>query len=208
MKKFITYILFTLGVLINIIAQNTTAQSILDKAAAKVQSSKGISVSFSLTQKDKLKRVVSETSGYIKIKNKKFYIKQGENETFSDGIHIWNFNGEDEVTVTKANDADDDLSPQQIIIGFNKKDFNIKLVSSNGTNYQVQLTPVDKRKSYTQVLLYINKSSDLVSKSIITDKANTQTEISFTNLSVNASIPDSQFVFDASKHPGVEIVNQ
>ena len=47
-----------------------------------------------------------------------------------------------------------------------------------------------------------------MSKATITDKTNAVTEINFSNISLNSSFPDSQFVFDASKHPGVEVVNQ
>ena len=189
-------------------AQTQTAQNILDKAAAKVQAAKGISLNFFLTQKDKLNRVVSETSGVMKIKSSKYYIKQGENEIFCNGAQIWNYNGQDEVTVAKVDNNDDELSPQQIITGFNKKDFTVKLISSAGTNYQVQLLPVDKRKNFTQVNLFISKSTNLITKASVTDKMNGVTDINFTSISLSAVVPDTQFVFDASKHPGVEVVNQ
>ena len=208
MKKLLSFLFFLSGFVLSVHAQNnTSAQGILDKAAAKVQSSKGINISFSLTQKDKLGHVVSDTKGTMKIKGSKYYLKQGENEIFCNGVQIWNYDGENEVTVAKA-DNDDELSPQQIITGFSKKDFDIKLLSSAGTNYQIQLVPVDKRENYKQVILYVNKSSNLINKAVITDKTNTITEIAFSNISLDVSVPDSQFVFDATKHPGVEVVNQ
>ena len=190
-------------------AQNDiNAQAILDKAAAKVQSSKGISVSFSLTQKDKLGHQLSSSKGIIKIKGSKYYIKQDQSEIFSNGTQVWNYDGQSEVIVAKVDTGDEELSPQQIITGFNNKDFDIKLVSSEGANYLLQLTPVDKRKNFTRVVLTVNKSSSLITKAAITDKANTVTEISFDKISLNTTAPDSKFVFDPSKHPGVEIVNQ
>jgi outer membrane lipoprotein carrier protein len=187
---------------------NTDAQKILDKVAAKIQSSKGISVNFSLTQKDKLNHVVANSKGILKLKGTKYYIKQEENEIFCNGIQIWNYDGENEVTVAKTGNDEDEFTPQQILTGFNKKDFETTLVSSTGTNYQVQLIPVDKRKNFKQLILYINKSTYLMSKAAITDKTNAVTEINFSNISLTSSFPDGQFVFDASKHPGVEVVNQ
>jgi outer membrane lipoprotein carrier protein len=187
---------------------NTDTENILDKAAAKIQSSKGINVNFSLTQRDKLNHVVINSKGILKLKGIKYYIKQEENEIFCNGIQIWNYDGQNEVTVAKTGNDEDEFSPQQILTGFNKKDFEIALVSSNGTNYQVQLIPVDKRKNLKQLILYINKSTYLMSKAAITDKTNAVTEINFSNISLNSSFPDSQFVFDVSKHPGVEVVNQ
>jgi outer membrane lipoprotein-sorting protein len=187
---------------------NIDAQNILDKAAAKIQSSKGIGVNFSLTQKDKLNHVVVNSKGLLKLKGSKYYIKQEENEIFCNGIQIWNYDGQNEVTVAKSGNDEDEFTPQQILTGFNKKDFETILVPSNGTNYQVQLIPVDKRKNFKNLILYINKSTYLMSKAAITDKTNAVTEINFSNISLNSSFPDSQFVFDPSKHPGVEVVNQ
>ncbi|MEO8711737.1 MAG: outer membrane lipoprotein carrier protein LolA [Parafilimonas sp.] len=208
MKKLLTFLFFLSGLVFNVHAQNNTnAQSILDKAAAKVQASKGINIIFNLTQKDKLGHVVSDAKGTMKIKGSKYYLKQGENEIFCNGVQIWNYDGDNEVTVAKA-DNDEELSPQQIITGFNKKDFDIKLLSSAGTNYQIQLIPADKRENYKEVILYVNKSSTLINKAVITDKTNSITEITFSNISLDVSVPDSQFVFDTSKHPGVEVVNQ
>ncbi len=187
---------------------NTDAQKILDKAAAKIQSSKGISVNFSLTQKDKLNYVVANTKGILKLKGTKYYIKQEKNEIFCNGIQIWNYDGQNEVTVAKTGNDEDEFTPQQILTGVNKKDFETALAPSNGTNYQVQLIPVDKRRNFKQVILYVNKSTYLMSKAAITDKSNSVTEINFSNIFLNSSFPDSQFVFDPSKHPGVEVVNQ
>ena len=186
---------------------STNAESILDKSAAKIKAAKGINVSFSLTQKDKQNKVVSTSKGVMKIKSSKYYISQQGNEIFCNGVQIWNYDGQNEVTVTKVHNDEDEFSPQQILTGFNKKDFNIKLVSSTGTNYQLQLTPVDKRQNFKQIMLYINKSTSLVSKASIIDKMNAVTEISFTNISLNASFADSEFIFDGAKHPGVEVIN-
>ena len=188
---------------------NPDAESVLNKTTEKVQSSKGINVSFSLTQKDKFGHSLSSSKGILKIKGSKYYIKQEQSETYCNGVQIWNYDGDKEVTVAKVdNDDEDAFSPQQILTGFNKKDFDLKLVSSAGTTYQVQLTPVDKRKNFKQILLYINKSTNLVSKAVIIDKTDSFTEINFSNISLNSTFSDSQFVFDATKHPGVEIINQ
>ena len=206
MKKIFGFI-----ILLNVLAFTTyaqNAQSIIDNAVTRVQNSKGVSVSFSLTQKDKLGHVVNTSKGLLKAKGTKYYIKQEGNETFCNGIQIWNYDGKNEVTVTKADYDDDDLSPQQILTGFSQKNFTASLVSSASGVYQVQLMPVDKRKNFKQVILFINKTTGLVTKAVITDKTNNIIDISFGNTSLNVIIPDSQFVFEPAKHPSVEVVNQ
>ena len=209
MKRLLNLVIFLNS--LNFIAQaqnNTDAQSILDNTTAKLKSSNGISVSFSLTQKDNAGHIVSTTKGILKAKGLKYYVKQDDNEIFCNGTQIWNYDGQNEVTVAKADVDDDELSPQQIVTGFDKKDFDISLISSAGTNYKIELTPVDKRKNFKQVILFINKSTNLIDKASITDKTNAVTEISFNNISLDKVVPDSQFVFDPSKHPGVDVVNQ
>lgn len=208
MKKLFGLILVLSGCFSYMQAQSSNdAENILNKATAKIQSSKGINISFSLTQKDKSKNIVSASKGILKIKGLKYYLKQGDNEIFCDGTKTWNYDGQNEVTVSKV-ENDDELSPQQIFTGFNKSDYDIKLISSSAINYQIQLTPVDKRKNFKQVMLYINKSTNLVTKASVTDKINAITEITFSNISLNTDLSDSQFVFDTAKHPGVEVVNQ
>ena len=68
--------------------------------------------------------------------------------------------------------------------------------------------PVDKRKNFKQVTIFINKSTNLVSKAKVTDKSDNIIQLYFSAINLNAVIPNSQFNFDASKHPGVEIINE
>lgn len=206
MKKIFGLIIILNAFVFSVQAQD--AQSIIDNAVTRVQNSKGVTVSFSLTQKDKLGHVVNSSKGILKAKGTKYYIKQEGNEIFCNGIQIWNYDGQNEVTVTKADYDDDDLSPQQILTGFNKKNFTASLLSSASGVYQIQLMPVDKRKNFKQVILFINKTTGLVTKAVITDKRDNIVDISFGNTSLNVIIPDNQFVFEPAKHPGVEVVNQ
>lgn len=206
------YILFFLyGVLVSRVFSQTTpdVQKILDRLSAKVKSAKTVSATFVLTEYDKSNRVLGNSKGLVKIKDKKYYLKEDKTEIFCNGIQNWNFDGKNEVIVSKADDSDEDnLSPQQILSGFNKNDFTSKLISSAGNYYEILLLPVDKRKNFKQVIIFINKSTSLISKAKITDKADNKIQLNFSAINLNATIPDNQFSFDDSKHPGVEIINQ
>jgi len=197
--------------LVSLYAQSSgdDAQKILDRASSKLRSAKGITTNFSLTQKDKSNHLQGTAKGVVKIKGNKYYVKEGDNQVFCNGSQQWNFNGRDEVTVSKADNSDpDDLSPQQILSGFSKTDFTSKLISSSGTNYQILLTPIDKRKNFKQVTIFVSKSSNLITKALIIDKSDNNIEITFSNVNLNATLADSEFSFDAKKHPGVEVINQ
>ena len=53
-----------------------------------------------------------------------------------------------------------------------------------------------------------HKTKKLILKATVIDKSDNIIEFSLTNVNTNASLPDTKFEFDASKHPGVEVVNQ
>ncbi len=185
------------------------AQSVLDKVTSKVKAAKGITATFTFSQYDKANHLLGSSKGIVKIKGNSYYVMQGKTEIISNGAQTWNYDGGNEVMVSKADNKDDDeFSPQQVLSGFNKNDFTYKLVSSAGSMYEILLTPIDKRKNFKQVVLYVNKTTDLISKAKITDKTESVSQITFSGTNLSAVIPDSQFVFDASKHPGVEVVNQ
>lgn len=210
MKK--TYLLFLLCGLIVLkgFSQSTiNVQNILDRLSVKVKTAKAVSALFTLTQYDKSNHITGSLKGIVKIKDNKYYVKEGETEIYCNGTQTWNFDGSSEVTVSKADDiAEDNLSPQQVLTGFNKNDFTYKLISSAGANYEILLLPVDKRKNFKQVIMYVNKSTGLVSKAKITDRIDNIIQISFSTINLNAIIPDGQFSFDIAKHPGVEVINQ
>jgi outer membrane lipoprotein carrier protein len=209
MKKHF-YLIFLFGLIFTqSFAQSAVdAQSILNKLSAKVKSAKGISASFSLTQYDKSNHLQGSSKGIVKIKDNKYYVKQDKTEIFCNGLQTWNFDGSSEVTVSKNDGSADDVSPQQILTGFSKNDFTYKLVSSAGNDFEILLLPVDKRKNFKQVTIFINKSTNLVSKAKITDKADNIMQLNFSAINLNAVIPDSQFSFDVSKHHGVEVINE
>lgn len=208
MKKIVLFLVFAIGLVTMGIAQAGNAKAILDKVSNKLKANTGISANFSYTTKDKKNVVRGAKKGIIYIKGQKYYLKQGSTEIYSDGAKNWNYNGDKEVTVSDVDDDSKAFTPQKFLSNFYDKDFDYNLVSSSGNYYQIALTPVDKRKNFRQVTVYVDKAKDLVTKAQITDKADNTTEFTLSNINTNANIPDSKFTFDAKSHPGVEVINE
>jgi outer membrane lipoprotein carrier protein len=210
MKKilFIGVLCFTL---LNIVsAQAQTAKSILDNVTAKVKNSSGITANFTYTTTDHNGKKRGTVVGQVFIKGNKYYIKQGTTEIYCDGAKTYNYNAESqEVTVGDANDVDNkSLTPQKLLSNVYDKDFTYTLVSSDGAAYQINMMPVDKRKNFKSVDLYVDKSKTLVTKAKVTDKSDNTIQFSLTNIKTTATIADSKFVFDAKAHPGVDVITQ
>lgn len=191
-------------------AQNDpNAKRVLDVVSSKLNTVKGITANFSYTTKDRNKTLKGSVKGQISIKGQKYYIKQGTTEIFCNGLKVWNFNGEDEVTVADVDNSDDKtLSPQKLLSNFYDKDFTYKLISSIGSYHQILMIPTDKRKNFKQVTIFVDKSKNLIAKADVLDKSDNTIGFSLTNINTNIALPDTKFLFDAAKHPGVEVVEQ
>lgn len=190
-------------------AQNDpNAKKILDGVSAKLKTYKGVTANFvySTTDKKNIKR--GSVAGTISIKGDQYYIKQGNTEIFCNGKQTWNFNGESEVSVAPVDNDAKTLSPQKLLSDFYDKDFTYKLISSAGQFHQIQLQPVDKRKNFKQVTVFIDKAKSMITKAQVIDKSDNTVEFKLSNVNTGAALPDSKFVFDAKKHPGVEVIEQ
>lgn len=202
-KLLLTITVFLFGIL-NVSAQN--AQDILNKAGDKIKNSTGITANFSYTIIDKNKNKKGSDNGTMTIKGNKYYIKQGVNEIFFDGKNIWNFNGSDEVQITNALENADAITPQKIINADFKKGYTSKVVSSKGNNYNIELVPTDKRQNFTKINIIVNKSTNLINGATVVDKSGNTTTFTLSNINTNVTVPDSKFLFDVRKHPGIEVI--
>ena len=208
MKKF--YFLLIVGFFCSVVSfgQNADgAKKILDAVSAKIKSSPGVSANFTMTTKARTGKLKNTAKGSIALKGSKYYIKQGDAEIFSDGKKIWNFNGSNEVTVTDGNADNNSLSPEKIFSGQYDIDYTYKIVSTKGTYNQVQLIPIDKRKQFQRITLYVDKNKSLITQAMVLDKSNNTIIFSLSGIDVNSRISDETFVFNRSKYKGnIEVI--
>lgn len=199
---------FAMFLMSGVSAQDAAAKAILDKASNKIKTLKGITANFSYVTKNKNNVKKGSVNGTISIKNQKYFIKQGSTEIISNGIKVWNYGGDKEVTVSTIDNDAQTLTPQKLLTNFYDKDFTYKLVRTAGAYNEIEMTPVDKRKNFKQVNIFISKANNLVSKARIIDKADNIIEFELKNINTAANLSDNLFVFDISKHPGVELIEQ
>jgi outer membrane lipoprotein-sorting protein len=183
------------------------AKKILDAVSEKLKEYNGVNANFTLVSKARSGKINNSGAGKISIKGNKYYIKQGASEIFNDGTKTWNYNGNNEVTVSLTEDADNALSPQMLLTNFYDKDFTYKLVSSAGKYNEIQMLPIDKRKNFQKINLFVDKSKMMVTKAIVLDKSNNTSVLNLTNVNTAANIPDNTFVFDKKKYKkNIEVI--
>ncbi len=208
MKKILGLIL-SIAIANVLFAQNDpAAKKVLDNVSAKIKTFKAITSNITIKSLTSKGKDNGTKNGTITYKNKKYVLKQGKTEVICDGTKVYNYDGSKTITITGADEAESLLSPQKLFSNFYDKDFNYKLISSAGATYQVELTPVDSRKSFAKVNLFIDKTKNMFTKVNILDKGNNTTTISLSNLNTNAAINDNIFTFNKAKYPAdVEILD-
>ena len=200
----------TLFILSSVKAQkDPAAKAILDQVGAKVKQSKGILVNLQLVSKNsKGKSMGNKKSIILKMKGARYQLKQGAIEIICDGSIIYNFDGTKTITKSSVKETDQTLSPQKLLAGSYDNDFNYKLLSNDGSKATIEMTPMDKRKSFQKVTLFIDKGKSALSSATILDKSNNITDVKVVSLNYGASFDDSIFQFNKGKYPkNVEIID-
>ncbi len=203
MKK-IYFLLIAAFCLINFsFAQNNdpNAKKVLDAVSTKMKTFKGITAAFSIKSITNKGKDNGNKTGNISIKGQKYLLKQGKSEIISDGTKIYNFDGSKTITIASVEESNQTLSPQNLLSNFYDKDFTYKLISSKGAFNEIELIPIDKKKNFQKVNVFIDKNKSMITKAKILDKSNNVIEFILTNLNTNATLADNTFIYDRSKYP-------
>lgn len=207
-KKQILIVILSIFSLTLFAQKDPAAKKVLDAVSAKVKTFKGVKADFSIKSFTSKGKPNGVKTGNIVIKGQKYLLKQGKTEIICDSKTIWNFDGAKTITVSPADENNQTLSPQNLLSNFYDKDFNYKLISSAGNFYEIELTPLDKRKSFKKVNVFVDKTKNMITKALILDQSNNKLEFSLNNLNTTAPIQDNLFTFNKSNYPkDVEILD-
>jgi outer membrane lipoprotein-sorting protein len=188
--------------------KDPAAKAVLDQIGSKVKQSKGILVNLQLVSKNSKGKSMGTKSISLKMKGDKYLLNQAKMEIVCDGVNIYNFDGANTISKSNLKEADQTLSPQKLLSGNYDKDFNFKLLSQNASKATIELSPIDKRKSFQKVTLVVDKLKSALSSATILDKSNNITDVKVVSINYAASLDDSNFKFNKAKYgKNVEIVD-
>lgn len=217
-KKIVVCVLLS-GVFLMGKAQNNSlgkndpeAKKVLDGLSAKLKSYKAVQSNFTLKVEDSKGKLQGSKSGIVYVKGSRYHISITGQEVFSDGKDVWTYDkSSNEVTITKSDPSTQTISPEKFFTNFYDKDFLYKL---NGeaklgtrTVQEIELTPVDKTKSFYKALLYIDKALHSLVSVKWFDKSGNHYTLDTNKLNGNAPLTDAQLAFNKAKYPGVEEVD-
>lgn len=188
------------------------AKVILDKVSSKFKTYKTVQANFSLSVTDANDKVQGSKKGVVYIKGPNYRVSISGQEIYSDGNNIWTYDkAADEVQVSKFDPSTNTITPQKMFTNFYDKDFLYKLNDEtkrgNKTIQEIELTPIDKTKTFFKVLVYIDKISKNIVSTKLFEKNGNRYIYTVTGFKTNSDLPASLFVFNPKDHPGVEVVD-
>ena len=215
MKRFYT-LLFLFGLItIKGEAQTTNdpdAKKILDGVSEKFKTFKTVKASFTYKVENAAGKALSSKAGSVSMKGTKYKVSIVGQEIFCDGTNVWTYDkAANEVTITKLDNGSNTLTPQKLFTNFYDKDFLYKLNGEKKqgakTIQEIEMTPTDKTKPFHKVYVYVDKTGKTLSSTKVLEKSGNRYSYTVNTLTPNGAIDDKQFVFDAKKYPGVEVVD-
>jgi outer membrane lipoprotein carrier protein len=189
------------------------AKKVLDALSAKLKSYTAVQSNFTLKVEDGKGKLQGTKNGTVYIKGSKYHFSMvGGQDVFCDGKDVWTYDkSSNEVTITKYDPSSQTISPDKIFTDFYDKDFLYKLngESKLGTRtvQEVELTPLDKTKTFFKALLYIDKTQHVLVSVKWFDKSGNRYTLDTSKMNGNAPLTDAQLAFNKAKYPGAEEVD-
>ena len=219
MKKLFTLLTFAFATILataqtgaNPTKSDPEAKKILDAVSARFKTFASPQASFTYQVENAQGKALSTKQGSVMMKGNKFKVLMDGMEIFSDGKTVWNYDkSANEVTVNNLNESGSGMTPQKIFTNFYDKDFYYKLngikKAGGKTVQEIELTPTDKTRPYHKVYVLVDKASNSIYNAKFLEKSGGRYSYTVTSLKPTSSVADTEFVFNKSKYPGVEVVD-
>lgn len=208
MKKLFSFFIVALLAFSAHAQNDPNAKKVLDLVSAKVKSYTTITANFSISSVSSKGKNNGIKSGVISIKGSKYVLAQGKMQVICDGAKTYNFDGTKTITVTSMEESGQSLSPQKILSGDYAKDFVCKLIGTKAGQSEIEMKPIDQRKNFSKVNVFVDNTKSMITKAVILDKSNNTLVVSFSNMVANKALDNALFVFNKAKYPkDVEILD-
>jgi len=210
--KFLKIFLLLLCTTTVVFGQNDLrSQTILKKLSKNYKTYKTIQANVAFTIDNKKENIKENQKGKVIMKGDKFRLELGEQTLISDGKTLWAYLKEmNEVTISPFEPMEGELSPTNLFTIYEKGFESYYIGETNrGKNkvHNIDIVPTDKKKSFFKIRLVIDRQKEQIVQAVVFDKNGTLYTYDIQNFVTNVAVADTQFGFDKSKYPGVEVVD-
>lgn len=213
MKKFLACVLSLslIGFSSATQAQDAKAKAILEQVSQKFKSMKSLKANFSLTVNDAQGKAKDTRTGTFLMKGNKYRVNMAGQEIICDAANVWTYlPGNKEVQISAYDPAEQTISPEKLFAGAYDKEYKSRYVGERSVKGKkvdvIELIPLTAAKGLEKVQLFVDKAAQMVTGGNIFERNGASYTYTISGLNT-ATLADAEFTFDASKHPGVEVID-
>lgn len=214
MKKLVIAVFLVFAAGISVMAQSEVkAKEILAEVSKKYRSYDVIKTEFSYTLENPEAKIKETQTGALFVRSKvnKYKVILKGQELISDGKNQWTYlKADKEVQLSEVDNSADALNPAKLFTIYEKgfKSLYVNDSKVNGkTLHNIDLSPIDTKRSFFKVKLQIDKLTKQIINAVIFDKNGNRYTYSIRTFTPNIKVPESIFAFDSKLYPGVELVD-
>jgi Outer membrane lipoprotein-sorting protein len=212
MKKNILTIAALLFVFGSFSQNSGDARAILNKAYAAFEASDGIQLFFKNTTLEPEGVEYESQSGKAFIKGNRFKLEMDAMDIWFDGTTQWVLMKEvNEVSISNPTGEEVAAISPLALLGMYKNGYTLKAPLSGTVNgksvHLIEMIPTNGSKEFKAVAVAIDKGTNTILQIILTMGNGMKNKIDISNYNANYKFNDTEFTFDKTKHPGVEIVD-
>jgi len=212
MLKKITFSILLIFSLLTTAHSQESPKKLLDKMASGFEKSKSYTIHFTMNVKEIMQRSAESFDAKIEVSGERFHLATPDIEAWFNGETQWVLMRQsDEVNISVPTKEElRQTNPVQILNSY-KKGYTYSYIGERNdtkgrASFVVELKP-EKPGDIEYITLLIDKKSGAPNSIVIRQKGSFETHIHINKIQNDQSIPGNTFVFDKSKHLGVEIID-
>lgn len=190
------------------------AHAILNNVRRNLQSFRNLKFNFTLITENRseIERTRNTIgSGTILMRGDSYNLNFLDMNTISDGRTVWNFNAEtNEVYISQSNPDDLETMNPLIMINTYEDHFRSILIREEIEN-NISVAIIDLRpfetRSFHRVRMIVNVQNNTLVRTEVHERDGTVLTFRIDQMQTNVPAPASEFRFDISRHPGVEVID-
>lgn len=182
-------------------AARPSAKSVVETAASKLRKAPSVKGTFTVANAS------GKSRGTLTVSGKRFVMDTPQLKVWFDGKTQWAYSPSGaEVNVTEPTAAElAESNPLSVLTNMTTS-YNCKRLSSSASTDKIELTPRGKTDIAKAVITFSN-STGYPTDIVVTGSDRSVTTIHITSLTTGKALTASTFRFNASKFPGVEVVD-
>ena len=212
MKKVIILVALVCVGMASVFAQyDPEARTILDGMSDKIRSINAYSADISNSLINEADGINDKFEGKIVVQSDKYRLELEEQVVINNGTTVWTYLPDvNEVNIDNYDPDEDEITPSKIYDAY-KEGYKYILLgeeTKNGVMCSViDLVPNDKDAQFFKVKLFISKRDNLLKGWTMFEKSGNKYLYEINNFNSSISVRSSDFEFDPTKYPGVDIID-